>query len=79
LYLESQQIVDINWGKLETVSHSALSTTTNATITTTTPAGGGGSITTTAILPITTSTMANFGIPLTGSAAMGFTIGFLKG
>ena len=30
------------------------------------------------ILPIT-STMANLGIPLTGSTAMGFTIGILKG
>jgi hypothetical protein len=68
-----------SWDKLETVSHSILSTITNATITTTT----GGSIptignSTTAILPIT-NTMANLGIPLTGSAAMGFTIGMLKG
>jgi len=82
LYLESQQIVNINWSKLETVSHSALSTITNATITTTTAAGGGSiptiGNTTTAILPIT-NTIANLGIPLTGSAAMGFTIGFLKG
>jgi hypothetical protein len=31
-----------------------------------------------AILPIT-STMANLGIPLTGSTAMGFTIGIIKG
>jgi hypothetical protein len=31
-----------------------------------------------AILPIT-NTMANLGIPLTGSTAMGFTIGFFKG
>jgi hypothetical protein len=32
----------------------------------------------TAILPIT-STMANLGIPLTGSTAIGLTLGFLKG
>jgi hypothetical protein len=31
-----------------------------------------------AILPIT-STLANFGIPLTGSTAMGFTLGLIKG
>jgi len=31
-----------------------------------------------AILPIT-STLANLGIPLTGSTAIGFTIGILKG
>ena len=33
----------------------------------------------TAILPITSTTMANLGIPLTGSTAMGFTIGIMKG
>jgi hypothetical protein len=31
-----------------------------------------------AILPIT-NTMANLGIPLTGSTAVGFTLGILKG
>ena len=31
------------------------------------------------ILPITTTTMANLGIPLTGSTAIGFTIGMIKG
>jgi uncharacterized membrane protein (Fun14 family) len=33
----------------------------------------------TAILPITSTTLANLGIPLTGSTAMSFTIGILKG
>jgi hypothetical protein len=86
-------IVNIDWDKLQAISNSVLSTitatsaTTNATSTT---AGVGvGPIqailgnnstaaTTTHILPIT-STMANLGIPLTGSTAMGFTIGILKG
>jgi hypothetical protein len=64
----------------------ATATTTNAT--STTSGGGMGSIQSilgknstaaaNAILPIT-STMANLGIPLTGSTAMGFTIGILKG
>jgi hypothetical protein len=31
------------------------------------------------ILPITTNALANLGIPLTGSTAMGFTFGILKG
>ena len=31
------------------------------------------------ILPLTSTTMANLGIPLTGSTAMGFTFGFVKG
>jgi uncharacterized membrane protein (Fun14 family) len=87
LYLESQHIVNVNWDKLQIISNSVLSTITTATNTTST-SGGVGSIhailgnnstaAATAIIPIT-STMTNFGIPLTGSTAMGFTIGFLKG
>ena len=85
LYLESQHIVNVNWDKLQMISNSILSTitTTNAT----TLGGGTGPIQSilgnnstaaTSILPIT-STMVNLGIPLTGSTAMGFTIGFFKG
>jgi uncharacterized membrane protein (Fun14 family) len=90
MYLESQHIVNVNWDKLQTISNSILSTigtTTNATSTT----GGGvgsiqailgnnstGSAAANAILPIT-STMANLGIPLTGSTAIGFTLGIVKG
>jgi uncharacterized membrane protein (Fun14 family) len=93
LYLESQHIMNVNWDKLQMISNSVLSTiaatatTTNAT--STTSGGGMGPIqaflgnnstaaAATHILPIT-STMANLGIPLTGSTAMGFTIGLLKG
>jgi hypothetical protein len=39
---------------------------------------GNNSTTAASILPIT-SMMANLDIPLTGSTAMGFTIGLLKG
>jgi uncharacterized membrane protein (Fun14 family) len=91
LYLESQDIVNVNWDKLQIISNSILSTiTTTATTNATSTSGGGigvGSIqailgnnstAASAILPIT-STMANLGIPLTGSTAMGFTIGLLKG
>jgi uncharacterized membrane protein (Fun14 family) len=88
LYLESQHIVNVNWDKLQTISHSILSTITTTTNATSTTAGGAmGPIqafldnhstgAANAILPIT-STMANLGIPLTGSTAMGFTIGLLK-
>src|SRR5437764_11415772 len=91
LYLESQHIVNVNWDKLQTISNSVLSTiaataaTTNAT--STTGGVGAGPIqailgnntgAAASILPIT-STMANLGIQLTGSTAMGFTIGLLKG
>jgi uncharacterized membrane protein (Fun14 family) len=88
LYLESQHIVNVNWDKIQTISNGVLSTI--ATTTNVTSTGGGGVGSTQAILgnystaaaasilPIT-NTMANLGIPLTGSTAMGFTIGILKG
>jgi uncharacterized membrane protein (Fun14 family) len=91
LYLESQHIVNVNWDMLQTISNSVLSTitTTAATNATSTTGGGGmGAIqaflgnnstgAANAILPIT-STMANLGIPLTGSTAIGFTLGIVKG
>jgi uncharacterized membrane protein (Fun14 family) len=87
LYLESQHIVNVNWDKLQTISNGVLSTIATTTTNATSTSGGLGSIqailgnnstsAATAILPIT-STMANLGIPLTGSTAMGFTIGILK-
>ena len=91
IYLESQHIVNVNWDKLQTVSNSILSTITSATTTnaTSTTGGGVGSIqailgnnSTAALLlylPITNTTMANLGIPLTGSTAIGFTLGIVKG
>jgi uncharacterized membrane protein (Fun14 family) len=90
LYLESQHIVNVNWDKLQTISNSVLSTITTTATTNATTTGGVGPIQSilgnnstvtaaaAAILPIT-STMANLGIPLTGSTAMGFTIGIIKG
>jgi hypothetical protein len=91
LYLESQHIVNVNWDKLQTISNGVLSTITTATTNVTSTTGGGGgagpiqailgnnsTAAASAILPIT-STVANLGIPLTGSTAMGFTIGILKG
>jgi uncharacterized membrane protein (Fun14 family) len=88
LYLESQHIVNVNWDKLQTISNSILSTiATTATTNATSTGGAGLSIPSilgnntgaaASILPIT-STMANLGIPLTGSTAMGLTLGFLKG
>jgi uncharacterized membrane protein (Fun14 family) len=89
LYLESQHIVNVNWDKIQTISNGVLSTiATTATNATSMSAGGVGlSIPSilgnntgaaAAILPIL-NTMTNLGIPLTGSTAMGFTIGILKG
>ena len=90
LYLESQHIVNVNWDKLQTISNSILSTIATTTTTNATSTSGGGlgpiqailgnnsTSAATAILPIT-STLANLGIPLTGSTAMGFTLGIIKG
>jgi uncharacterized membrane protein (Fun14 family) len=89
MYLESQHIVNVNWDKLQMISNSILSTIGTTTNATTTTGGGVGPIqailgnnstaaAASAILSLT-STMANLGIPLTGSTAMGFTIGLLKG
>src|SRR5204862_2052395 len=90
LYLESQHIVNVNWDKIQTISNGVLTTITTTTNATSTTGGVGagpiqailGNNSTAAaarhILPIT-STLANLGIPLTGSTAMGFTFGFVKG
>jgi uncharacterized membrane protein (Fun14 family) len=88
LYLESQHIVNVNWDKLQTISNGILSTITTAANATSTTSGGVGSIQAilgnnstgaASILPITSTSLTNLGIPLTGSTAMGFTIGILKG
>ena len=87
LYLESQHIVNVNWDKLQTISNGILSTIATTANSTTTGGGTGpmqaivcnnSTAAASVILPIT-STMANLGIPLTGSTAMGFTLGILKG
>ena len=80
--METQHIVNVNWDRLQTISNcilSTITTATNATNAKSTTGGGIGSIqailgndstaaAATHILPIT-STMANLGIPLTGSTA----------
>jgi uncharacterized membrane protein (Fun14 family) len=58
-----QQIASINWDKFE-VSIAALATAITSTLNESN---------------ITTMAMSNIGIPLAGSMASGFTIGFLKG
>jgi uncharacterized membrane protein (Fun14 family) len=91
MYLESQHIVNVNWDKLQAISNSILSTITSATTTNATSATGGGvgsiqailgnnsTAAAASILPITNTTIANLGIPLTGSTAIGFTLGIVKG
>jgi len=69
-YLQYQQILNINWNKLQVVSQNAVSTLADAT---TQIPGLNGSDHTIAFA------LTNFGIPLTGSMSMGLAIGFLRG
>jgi uncharacterized membrane protein (Fun14 family) len=70
-YLQYQQIVNINWNKLQPVSQNVALTILNAT--TYIPGLNNVSGHTTNL------TISDFGIPLTGSMAMGVAIGFIKG
>jgi uncharacterized membrane protein (Fun14 family) len=73
--LQYQQIVNINWYKLQTTSQNAVAMLTNATTQISNHLGNitGTSNHTTAL------TIPNLGIPLIGSMSMGFAIGFMKG
>jgi uncharacterized membrane protein (Fun14 family) len=73
-YLQYNQIVNINWNKLQTVSEGAVTTFSNAVIMYIPGISVDSSHAAVSSLPMT-----NFGIPLTGSISAGFTIGFIKG
>jgi uncharacterized membrane protein (Fun14 family) len=62
-FMQYQQIASINWNKIEGSITGLTGTITNSLNDNS----------------ITTLMMSNFGIPLTGSMASGFTVGFLKG
>src|ERR671911_756561 len=70
-YLQYQQIANINWNKLQTISKDTLTTLANATQQI---HGFDGNSNVPAEL-----VMTNLGIPPTGSLAIGFTIGFMRG
>lgn len=69
-YLQYQQILYINWIKLQAASQNAVTTLANAT----TQIPGLSSTNHTAVLAI-----SNFSIPLTSSMSIGFAIGFVRG
>jgi uncharacterized membrane protein (Fun14 family) len=77
-YLQYQQIANINWNKLQTVSEDGITTLSNAI--TQIPgisSSSGGDVH--AAATASSLAMTSFGIPLTGSMSAGFTLGFLKG
>ena len=79
IYLEQQGMVTINWDKINVAYHDVLSMVTNTITNSSTASGGiGGNHTATASLLPTTMT-TNLAIPLTGSTALGFAIGIMKG
>jgi uncharacterized membrane protein (Fun14 family) len=74
-YLQSQQIANINWNKLQQISEGTITTLSNAAMQI-----PGISISADVHAAAASSlAMTNFGIPLTGSMSAGFTIGFMKG
>jgi FUN14 family len=76
-YLQYQQILNINWNKLQATSQNAVTMLANAT---TQISNHINYITDTNINHATNSlAISNFGIPLTGSMAMGIAVGFMKG
>jgi len=60
IYLESQNLVNINWDKIQNTSQNAVSSITNV-------AG-----------QLHTTTSTSFALPMTGTAALGFAIGFIR-
>ena len=70
-YLQYQQIASINWDRLQAISENTLTTLANATQQIPGFDGYGNAP--------TELVMTNLGIPLTGSLAIGFTIGFMRG
>ena len=70
-YLQYQQIASLNWDRLQTISDDALTTLANATQQIPGFDGYGNAP--------TELVMTNLGIPLTGSLAIEFTIGFMRG
>jgi uncharacterized membrane protein (Fun14 family) len=68
--LQNQQVASVNWDKLEQTSEGAINAIANAAA----KMINGGDHPEMAGLAIT-----NFGIPMTSSMSVGFTIGFMKG
>jgi uncharacterized membrane protein (Fun14 family) len=75
-YLQSLQIANINWNKLQTISEGAITTLSNLIIQIPGVSSDGDVH---AAATASSLAMTSFGIPLTGSMSAGFTIGFLKG
>jgi uncharacterized membrane protein (Fun14 family) len=79
-YLQSQQIANINWSKLQQASEGAITILSNLTMQIPGISSDGSSVDSShAAATASSLAMTSFGIPLTGSMSAGFTIGFMKG
>jgi uncharacterized membrane protein (Fun14 family) len=74
-YLQYQQIVNINWNKLQATSQSLVTMLADAT----TQISSHLTNITSSNNHTTHLAISNLGIPLTGSMTMGFAIGFMRG
>ena len=66
-YLEYQRIIDVNWAKIQTVSHNGLTWVANFIIHISNLGAGH------------TGALSNLGIPLAASASAGFALGMVRG
>jgi uncharacterized membrane protein (Fun14 family) len=73
-YLQYEQIATVNWDKLQNASEGTITALANATTQLSNNLENGGAEDHTIAIA-----SGNFGIPLTGSMAMGFAVGFMKG
>jgi uncharacterized membrane protein (Fun14 family) len=78
-YLQYHQMANINWNKLQTVSEGVITTLSNVLIQIPGISIGSSGDGHTAAATAFSLVMTSFGIPLTGSMSVGFTLGFLKG
>ena len=74
-YLQSQQIANINWNKLQTVAEGAITTLSNLTM----QIPDISSVGDVHAAAASSLAMTSFGIPLIGSISARFTIGLMKG
>ena len=73
MYLQYQQIANINWDRLQAIPEHTFTTLANATQQIPGFDGNGNGNVPADLM------MTNLGIPLSGSLAIGFTIGFMRG
>lgn len=79
MYLESQGILNVNWAKLQTMSQPVLSTLTNSLNSTTGGVGTGHGASVPSIIHSNFPFLpTDMGLPLVGSAGLGFLLGLTR-